>query len=223
MQQQTGSSPDLRIPTLRQLARRAIPQGIEGTVIPLGVFLLSMHFLGLTVAIAAGLGCCAATMTWRVATKRQVHGFLIVGALALLARSILAMLTGSAFLYFLQPIITTAFIAAAFLVSVWIQRPLAQRFASDFCDIPEHIYEERRVHQYFQRCSLMWAAVSVTNVAITLWLLMSAPVGIYLVAKASLTIVANFGAVVASVVWFKRLVKRHALDALMPAVAASAA
>ena len=216
MQQSTGRSPELRIPTFLQLARRAIPQAIEGTLVPLCVFWLGLHFLGLTVAIAAGLGCCAATMTWRVATDRQLHGFLIVGALALLARSVLAMLTGSAFLYFLQPIITTAFIVTAFLVSVWIQRPLAQRFASDFCDIPEHLYEEEAVHRYFQRCSLMWAAVSVANVLITLWLLTSTSVSIYLAAKTSLTIVANFGAVVASVISFKRLVARHELHDVRP-------
>ena len=204
----------LHIPTIRQLARRAVPQAIEGALVPLVVFWLALHFLGLTVAIAAGLGCCATTMTWRFATKRQIHGMLIVGALALVARSVLAMLTGSAFLYFLQPIITTAFIAAAFLISVWMQRPLAQRFASDYCDIPAHLYEERLVHKYFQRCSLMWAAVSLANVGITLWLLTSQSVGTYVVAKTTVTIVFNVGAVAASVLWFKRLVARHSLHEL---------
>ncbi len=216
-QTQTIDGPlQLRIPTMRQLVRRALPQWIEGAIVPLGVFWIALHFLGLTVAVAAGLGCCAATMTWRLATKRQVHGMLIVGALALLARSILAMLTGSTFLYFLQPIIGTAFIATAFLVSVWIQRPLAQRFASDFCDIPTHLYEERKVHQYFQRCSLMWAAVSVLNTGITLWLLTSQPVDVYLFAKTLVTIVFNVGAVIVSVMWFKRIVIRHALHDLTP-------
>src|SRR6187455_3477402 len=133
MEQPTNGFADLRIPSLREVAGRVIPQGLEGVVIPLGFFWVGLHFLGLTVAIAAGLGCCATTMTWRVATKRQIHGLLIVGALALVARSMLAMLTGSAFLYFLQPIITTTFIAAAFLISVWMQRPLAKRFAADYC------------------------------------------------------------------------------------------
>jgi len=223
MEQPTTRSSDLRIPTLGQLARRVVPQGIEGVVFPLGFFWLGLHFLGLTVAIAAGLGCCAATLTWRVATKRQVHGMLLIGALVLLCRSILAMWTGSAFLYFLQPIITTVFIAAAFLISVWMQRPLAQRFASDYCDIPAHLYEEERVHKYFQRCSLMWAAVSLTNVALTLWLLMTQSVATFVVAKTAITIVFNFGAVIASVVWFKRLVARHDLHDLAPVQLAPAA
>jgi len=216
--QQPESDPaiTLKIPTFRQFARRIVPQGIEGVLFPMCVFWLGLHFLGLTVAIAAGLGCSVTTITWRLVTRRQLHGLLIVGALALLARSVLGMWTGSAFLYFLQPIIGTAFIAAAFLVSVWIQRPLVQRFASDFCDIPAHLYEERLVHRYFQRCSLMWAAVSVANSGVTLWLLTSESTGTYIVAKTALTIVVNFGTVLASLVWFKRTVRRHSLDEIQP-------
>ena len=142
---------------------------------------------------------------------------LMVGALALVARSVLAVLTGSAFLYFLQPIIGTALIGSAFLVSVWIKRPLAQRFASDFCDIPVHFYEERLVHRYFQRCSLMWAGMSLSLTVLTLWLLTSTPVGVYLIAKTSATIIGNAAAVAASVIFFRRLVARHALHELVPA------
>ena len=222
MQDHTTES-GIRIPTFRQFARRIVPQGIEGVLFPMCVFWLGQHFLGLTVAIAGGLACCASTITWRLVTKRQIHGLLLVGALALVARSVLGMWTGSSFLYFLQPIVGTMFIAVAFLVSVWIQRPLAQRFASDFCDIPAHVYEERSVHQYFQRCSLMWAAVSVTNTLVTLWLLTTQSVGTFVIAKTALTIGANFGAVLVSVMWFKRIVARHSLHDLAPAPVGAAA
>lgn len=206
-----GNPDGVTIPPLLQIARRALPQWLEGALIPLGIFLLALHFLGLSVAIIAGLGWSVAVIARRVLRKERIHGMLIVGAVFLLARSVVGLMTGSPFLYFLQPIIGTTLVAAAFLVSVRIGRPLAQRFAADFCIIPSHVHADVRVHRVFQRISLMWAAVGFANAAITLWLLTSQPTGTYVVAKAVLGIAAYLAAVGVSVLWFRRFITQNGL------------
>src|SRR5581483_6355610 len=116
-----------QVPRVRLLVRHAFPRVLEGTIIPVAVFVLALHFVGVTGAIAAGLAWTYSAIGVRLATGRRVPGILILGAMTLTARSILTFATGSTFVYFLQPTLGTAMVACAFLVSVPTGRPLVQR------------------------------------------------------------------------------------------------
>ena len=48
--------PHFEIPRLRTLARHAVPHVIEGTVVPLVLFLLTLHFVGVWGAVLIGMG-----------------------------------------------------------------------------------------------------------------------------------------------------------------------
>ncbi|MEX0666410.1 MAG: VC0807 family protein [Acidimicrobiia bacterium] len=201
----------VRIPSFVQLARRAIPQILEGVLIPLGLFLITMRFFGIWPAIVAGLGWEAAAISRRLLTGRRVSGIMIVGALMLTTRSVLSLATGSTFVYFAQPILGAALVASAFLLSVVIGQPLARRFASDYCFIPDHVQDDKRVHAFMVRCSMMWAAVGFANTAITLWLLLSQSTTTFIMAKTLLSWVLFLGPVAASVFWFRRSMTRFGL------------
>ena len=198
----------VRIPTFTQLARRGGPQILEGALIPLGLFLLAMKVAGLASAIIVGLGWEVVVVCRRLVLRRPIPGIMMVGAALLFVRSTLALATGSAFLYFVQPAVGTACVASAFLLSVVVHRPLARRFAGDFLDIPTEVHADARVSSYFQRCSMMWAGVGFTNAAVTLWLLLSQSTATYLAAKTALSITLTIGTVIASVVWFRRTMVR---------------
>src|SRR4029453_12871403 len=47
--------PHFEIPRLRTLARHAVPHVIEGTIVPLALFLLTLHFLGVWGAVVTGV------------------------------------------------------------------------------------------------------------------------------------------------------------------------
>ena len=113
---------------------------------------------------------------------------------------------GSTFLYFLQPTIGGIFLAAAFLVSVVINRPLARRFAGDFCKLPRASLSDGRVHRFFRRISLMWGAVGLANAAAGFWLLTTQSTNVYVIASTVLSIGVTAAAVAASAVWFRRTV-----------------
>ena len=201
----------MTIPSLRQLAPRALPITLEGTVVPLVLFLVFLNIAGLAAAVVAGFGWSSIAIVRRLVRHERVPGMMLIGAMFLIIRSALALATGSIFLYFVQPTVGAACVGMAFLISVAIRKPLARRFAGDFCTIPDHLYEDARVHSYFQRCSMMWAAVGFTNTAVTLWLLLSQPTATFLVAKTALSICLTIGAVATSVVWFRRSMDRHGL------------
>jgi hypothetical protein len=199
------------IPRLRILARHALPNIVEGTIIPVGLFLVMLRVLGVWGAMVVGLGWSYTAVARRVAVGRPVPGIIILGAVTLTARSLLAVATGSVFVYFLQPTLGTALVAGTFLVSVPLRRPLAQRLATDFCPIPAHFMANLHVRQFFLRISLLWALTGFVNVALALWLQLSQPVGTFVLVKSLASASLTVTAIAVSVVWFKRSMLRHGL------------
>lgn len=57
----------------------------------------------------------------------------------------------------------------------------------------------------------MWGTVGLANAGVTLWLLMTQPTAVYVVAKTVLSVGVTIGAVVASFVWFRRSMTRNGL------------
>ena len=204
-------SPTFEIPRLRTLSRHAVPHVLEGTVIPLAVFLLALHVLGVWGALLAGLGWSYLALLRRVITRRRIPGILVLGLVTLTARTILTVATGSVFVYFLQPTLGTALVAGAFLLSVPLGRPLAERLAADFCPIPPAVLASPPVRRFFLRVSLLWAATQLANATITFLLLVSQSVGTFVVARSLASAVLTGGAIVVSTVWFKRVMRRHHL------------
>jgi hypothetical protein len=210
-------SATFEMPRLRTLARHALPKLLESTVIPVALFAGVLHFFGLWGAIIAGLGWSYAAILRRVVTRQRIPGLLLIGTLTLTARSVLAFATGSSVLYFLQPTLGTALVAVAFVLSVVLGRPLAQRIAADFCPIPPHVMADARVRRCFLGISLLWAVTCLVNASVSVWLQFTQSMGTFVITKsltqATLTVVA----VGISVVWFKRSVnKPEHIPALAP-------
>jgi hypothetical protein len=106
------------LPRLRSLARHAIPHLIEATLIPLALFYGFLWIVGVWGALFAALGWSYAAILRRVVLRQSIPGLLVLGALGLTARTAVAFASGSVFIYFLQPTLTTVVIAGAFLLSV---------------------------------------------------------------------------------------------------------
>jgi intracellular septation protein A len=199
------------LPSLTLLGRRGIAQAAEGAVVPSALFLVANGIAGITVAIVVGFAWSGAAIVRRVARSRRVPGMVIVGALTLVVRSAVGLATGSALLYLSQPVIAAAVIALAFLVSVGVGRPLAQRFAGDFCTLPGHVLSDARTRACFSRVSLMWAGVGLANAMLMFWLLMSQGTTTYVVAQTSLSIGVTAACIAASLLWFRSTMTRHGL------------
>ena len=213
-------STSFEMPRLRTLARHALPKLLETTVVPLALFAGVLRVFGLWGAIIAALGWSYAAILRRVITRQRIPGLLVIGTLTLTARSVLAFATGSSVLYFLQPTLGTALVACAFLLSVAIGRPLAQRIAADFCPIPPHVMADAHVRRCFLGISLLWAVTCLVNASVSVWLQFTQSIGTYVVTKSLTQVTLTVVAVAISVVWFKRSVNK---PALIPALEARSA
>jgi intracellular septation protein A len=202
------------IPSLLQLGRRAIPQAFEAAIVPSVLFIVVARYAGDNAGIGAALGFAVAAILWRFATARRVPGMMVLAIVTLVVRSVLAFVSGSTFLYFLQPSVGGCCLAAAFLVSVSLDRPLARRFASDFCALPGDVLAEDHVHRFFCRISVMWGAVGLAKTAVILWLLATQTTSTYVVSKTAISIGVTVVAVAVSVVWFKRSIAGHGMVAV---------
>src|SRR3989440_10727887 len=110
--------PHFEIPRLRTLARHAVPHVIEGTVVPLLLFLLTLHFVGVWGAVLIGMGWTYIAVGRRLVTGQRVPGILLLAAVTITARTAVAIASGRVVGYFLQPTLRTALLARAFPLSL---------------------------------------------------------------------------------------------------------
>jgi hypothetical protein len=171
---------------LRSVGSRALRNVIEGKLIPLLLFLGFLSLIGSTGAVLAALAWSLACIAVRMASGRRVPGLVILTAAGLGARTIAAIASGSMVVYFLQPTISTALVGAVFLCSVFVDRPLAEKLAHDFCPFEDSTARHPVLRQYFARLSLLWSVTSMINAALTLWLLLTQPVTTFVVVKSFL-------------------------------------
>ena len=209
------------LPRLRELFKRAIPQILEATLIPLGLFYAALYALGPKGAICIALAWNYAALLRRLWRRERLPGVLLIATLGLTARSALALVSkGSLFVYFLQPSLATALLGGAFLLSIPLGRPLAEKLAHDFVPMPPSFFKRPKVRQLFVKISLLWALVSLANAAGTVALLVNFPIGTYLAAKTGFSAVLTIGAIALSSWWFRRGLRRHGAEQQQLALAA---
>lgn len=196
----------LAIPRITALARHAAPHVLEATLIPLALFYGGLQLMGLWGALLAALIWSYTSLLRRLITRRRVPGMLVLGIVGLTARTALALITGSAFLYFLQPTLGTGLVASVFIGSALLGRPLAMRLAVDIMPLPEALLAHDRVRRFFLRISLLWAGVFLANAGISLWLLVSQSLATFLWTRTVASLVLTAGAVAISTWAFRRCV-----------------
>jgi intracellular septation protein A len=199
-------TPHFPIPRLTALARHATPHILEATLIPLALFYGGLRLVGLWGALIAALLWSYSSLLRRLLMRRRVPGMLLLGIVGLTARTGLALATGSAFLYFLQPTLGTGLVATIFIGSTVLGRPLAMKLANDFMPLPESLLAHAGVRRFFHRISLLWAGVFLANAGISLWLLVSQSLATFLWTRTLASAVLTVGAVAISTKAFRRCV-----------------
>jgi hypothetical protein len=206
---------EVEIPHLLAVARHAIPRVVESTIVPLGLFLLGLHLIGVWGAMFAGLGWAYSAIAVRLVLGRPVPGILAIGAITLTVRTVIAFASHSAVVYFLQPSLGTIAVSAAFLLSVPFDRPLAGRLAADFCPLSREVHGNRHMRAFFRRISLLWAAAQAANAGLTLWLLFSQSLSTFVLFRSVVSAGTTITAIAISVLWFRHSMRRHGITIRM--------
>jgi hypothetical protein len=177
----------LRMPAPMAALRHAVPVVLEAIVAPLFLFYLVLTLWGFRCALLAALGWSFLALARRLHRGERISMLLMLGTLLLVLRTTVSFITGSAFIYFAQPLAGTIVIAFVLFGSALIRRPFTQRFAGDFCPIDPEILARPRVHRFFVRISILWASILLLNTGIVAWLLLSSSVKAFVLERTAIT------------------------------------
>ena len=208
-----------RVAVLRSVGRRLVPRVVEATLVPTGLFYVFLVTVGSTAAIIAALVWAFGAISYRRITQKPVSGLLVLSAVGLGVRSIFVMLSGSTFVYFAGPIGTTLALAAVFMFSVVVGKPLVARLAGDFCPMAPDVAERPQVVRLLSALTVLWACVHLVSAAVTLSMLLSVQVATYVMLKTAASFVLTGAAIVFTVLWSVRIANRENLMfAAIPAI-----
>ena len=143
----------MKLHVLAVIGRRSLPSVIEATLIPAGIFYLCLVHFGPGTAMIASLSWSYGAVVRHLLVDGRVPAILGLAVLGLSVRTLFGITSGT-FIYFLQPIVTTLALAAAFIASLCIGRPIIARLAHDFCPLSPEIASRSSVVRLFSR--LTW-------------------------------------------------------------------
>jgi hypothetical protein len=168
-----------KLSVVAAVTRRLLPYLIEATLIPTLLFYAFLIALDLRWAFVAALVWCYTMVARRILGGRPIPGLLVLGCLGITMRTMIYLLSASAFVYFVQPILRTLVTAATFGLSVVIGQPLIARFAADFCTLSPDVLARPGIVQLFRRLTYLWAAVNASAAAVSLTLLLTVPTAVF--------------------------------------------
>jgi hypothetical protein len=208
------------LPSLRVLVWGGGRHLLESTLIPAGLFYLLLSVVSFDSALFAALGWSITVIICRLLLRKPVPAVLLLTTTLLVARTVLGLVTGSVFLYFLQPTLQNFLISSLFLVSAPLDRPFLARLAGDFCAFPATLSGHPGMRRFFQRVSLLWALVFAINGAGTLVMLAKATVGNFLMVSTAGSYTLVSLAILLSLYWFRRSLRDQGIELRMGHLAA---
>jgi hypothetical protein len=196
---------------LTAVARRGLPGIIEASLVPSAIFAIVTATFGATTAMLAVLVWGYTTILRRALTGRTIPSLLVLAMFGLTVKTLVGVVSGSTFAYFLQPIATTVAIGALFFGSVLIGRPIIARIAHDFCPIPPEVASRPSVVRLFTGLTVLWASVQLVNAGATFGMLFSLPTTLFVVLKPAASLLISAAAVTVTVCWALRTARREEL------------
>lgn len=197
----------VHLPAFGPLLRQGAKHLLEATVVPLGLFYLMLTLVSFDGGLIAALSWSLVAIVRRAVLRQPIPAVLLLTTGLMVVRTVLGLMTGSVFLYFLQPTLQNFLIAFVMVASLPFGRPLIAKLADDFCAFPAAFSEHPRVVQIFRRLSLLWAAVFLTNGVTTLWILARESVGNFLLVSTAGSWSLVGVAIVISLLWFRRVLR----------------
>jgi hypothetical protein len=151
------------------------------------------------IAILVALGWSYGAIAFRALTRRRTSGLLILTAVVMTGRTVLALATDSTFLYFVQPVISDGVVGTTFLLSLATARPLVSRLAGDFYPMDHELAMRPRIRRLFWQLTMMWALLCIGKATMTLWLLQSTSLHTFILVKGISVLAINAIAITATI------------------------
>jgi hypothetical protein len=205
---------------LRTVARRAVPNLVEATLVPALLFYVAMLAAGMWTAFGFALAWSYGALLRRALLGHAMSPILVLSTVALTVRTAIALGSGSTFVYFFQPVLGTLAMAGVFLGSIAIGRPLVARLATDFWPLTHEVTEHPAVVRLFRALTVLWAGVYAATAITTFVLLQTLPMSSFLAAKMLTGYVITGTGIMVTIAWSITTARRENLVHAVTACAA---
>ena len=199
----------IEMPGWRPILRQVLIRVVLVSLLPMAAFYATLNLYGLRTAAVTTASLYYGALVTRFVRRKPVLTAALLTAGLLTLRTIVVFCTGSAFLYFLQPVAGTVAVATTFAASALAGRPVLDRLAHDFCPISTELAGELREARFFDWLSVVWATTYGINAVGTVWLLTNASLNGFLVMKAVLGPVITMLAAVGTYLLFRVTMRRQ--------------
>jgi hypothetical protein len=168
---------------LRVVIRRSGRHVIEASVIPAVLFYGCLVGVGLHAAYLGVLAWSYGAFAVRVARGRSVPPLLVLTMIGISVRTVVAIISGSPFVYFVQPVLSTVAMSLVFLGSVLIGRPLIASLAHEFWPLTSEDVSSPAVTRLFRNLTVLWAGINLATAVTTMVLLTVLPLATFVAVK----------------------------------------
>jgi hypothetical protein len=201
----------IEMPGWRPIVRQVLTRTILVSLLPMAVFYTMLSLYGVRAAALVTSGLYYVGLLARIIRRKPVLAAALLAAGLLALRTIVVFVTGSAFIYFLQPVAGTVAVATAFAATALAGRPVLERLAHEFCPIAPELSDHLRSARFFSWISLVWALTYGVNAVGTVWLLTTSSLHGFIVVKAFLGPLLTCAAALVTFLVFRSTVRRRNL------------
>lgn len=198
----------LHMPSARTVLWHAVPVVLESVVAPLAAYYSLFLVAGFRGALFGALAWSLLIVARRLVRHERVSTLLLLTMALLVLRTFVSLVTGSAFLYFIQPTASLFLGSLVLLCSALLGRPFTQRFTHDFWPLAPELLARPNVRRFFVRVSYLWSLTMLLNGAVVLWLLLTVSVAAFPLERGAISISLIAFAVFCSVMWFAYSMRR---------------
>jgi intracellular septation protein A len=193
------------------VGQRGFPRLLEATLIPTALFAVLAVTANVTIAMIAVMVWTYAAVGRRLVRRRPVPPLVFLAAIALTVRTVVGVLSGSTFAYFIQPVATTVVLGIVFLTSVLVGRPVVARLADDFCPLDADVATRPAVVRLFAGLTLLWSLVHLLTAATTFTMLVTMPVPLFVALKTITCLAITIAAITLTILWAMRVARAENL------------
>lgn len=158
----------VEIAALRPTLIRAGRLLIETVIVPSLLMAVLLRMSGLVAAVSAALGWTALVVAVRWISDRRMPGTVLLCAGMISTRAAFALITSSAVVYLVQPLMASCFMALLFLGSALIGKPITERLARDFVNLPAEVLNRRAVRRLFTEVAILWGLSRLADAGMNL-------------------------------------------------------
>jgi uncharacterized membrane protein len=199
----------IEMPGWRPILRQVLTRVFLVSLLPMAIFYTTLSLAGVQAAALVTATLYYAGLLTRVLRKQPVLAAALFAAGLLGLRTVTVFCTGSAFLYFLQPVAGTVAVATTFAATALAGRPIIERLAHDFCPLTPELSAQLHSAKYFNWVSLVWTVSYGINAAGTVWMLTTSSLNGFLIFKSILGPMLTLAAATTSYLVFVWTMRQH--------------